>query len=97
MSELLRRGFLAALAPVGAPNVDIVVADREGARSCSIRAKTRHGLGSDGGWYMNSKHEKLTADTLFYCFVDFGDEPPNVFVMPSAEVAEFFVRRIVGT
>jgi hypothetical protein len=41
MSELLRRGYIAALAPRGAPNADIVVTDvnaRDPARS-----KSKHG------------------------------------------------------
>jgi len=32
MSELLRRGYIAALAPRGVPNADIVVTDVGGAR-----------------------------------------------------------------
>lgn len=36
MSQLLRRGFIAALAPVGVPSADIVVTDDIGDRVCAI-------------------------------------------------------------
>ena len=95
MSELLRRGYIAALAPQGVPNADIVVTDLEGARLCSIQVKARRDIGSDGGWHMNAKHEAARADRLFYCFVDFGKSPsdhPIVHVLPSALVSEVLQR-----
>jgi hypothetical protein len=91
MAELLRRGYIAALAPQGVPNTDIVVTDLQGSRLCSIQVKTRRDIGSDGGWHMKAKHETLQSDHLFYCFVDFGkdtDTCPVVHVLPSARVAE---------
>ena len=95
MSELLRRGFIAALAPAGVPNADIVVTDIEGARLCSVQVKCRRHLGSDGGWHMKAKHEAIRSDRLFYCFVDFGaalTDMPKIFVLPSAVVAEVLTR-----
>jgi hypothetical protein len=91
MTELLRRGYIAALAPRGAPNVDIVVSDVHGTSLCSIQVKTRRDLGSKGGWPMSAKHEKVRGDRLFYCFVNFGgtsDAKPIVYVLPAAVVAE---------
>lgn len=91
LSELLRRGNIAALAPQGVPNTDIVVTDLTGHRLCTIQVKSRLDKGRDGGWHMRPKHEELVADGLFYCLVDFGrsvEDRPNVFVMPSAIVAE---------
>ncbi|HEY8065135.1 MAG TPA: hypothetical protein VIF40_10480, partial [Methylosinus sp.] len=61
ISELLRRGYIAALAPQGVPNADIVVTDVEGARLCSIQVKTRRDIGSDGGWHMKAKHEDIRS------------------------------------
>ena len=94
MSELLRRGYIAALAPQGVPNADIIVCDVEGTRLCSIQVKTRRERGRDGGWHMKDKHEKLRSDTLFYCFVDFGTgvSAPVVYVVPSPHVAEALER-----
>ena len=91
MSALLRRGYIAALAPTGVPNADIVVTDIGGSRLCSIQVKTRRGVGADGGWHMKAKHEHIRGDHLFYCFVDFlaSDEARTIiYVMPSAKVAE---------
>lgn len=94
MAELLRRGYIAALAPQGVPNADIVVTDIEGARLCSIQVKTRRDIGADGGWHMKAKHEHVRGERLFYCFVDFGrttDDRPTVLVLPSMRVADALV------
>ena len=90
MSELLRRGFISALAPRGVPNADIVVTNLEGTRLCSIQVKTRRN-GSNGGWIMNAKHGRIRGERLFYCFVDFqkvAEEKPLVFVVPANVVAD---------
>ena len=91
MSQLLRRGMIAALAPAGVPNCDIVVTDDIGERLCAVQVKTRNSTGADGGWHMSKKHETLIAPTLFYCFVDFaiGKEiAPFTYVVPAAVVAQ---------
>lgn len=91
MSELLRRGYIAALAPRGVPNADIVVADLTGAQLCSIQVKARRDIGSDGGWHMHAKHEKNRSERLFFCFVDFGQkvsDRPKLFLVPSGIVAD---------
>ena len=49
MSQLLRRSFIAALAPTGVPNCDIVVTDEIGDRLCAIQVKTRNNAGSIEG------------------------------------------------
>ena len=91
VSELLRRNFIAALAPQGVPNMDIVVTDIAGDHLCAIQVKTRLDKGADGGWHMRPKHAELVSAKLFYCFVDFGKTPedsPSVHILPSAKVAE---------
>ncbi|WP_062117161.1 hypothetical protein [Aureimonas sp. AU40] len=91
MSQLLRRDFIAALAPVGVPNTDIVVTDAVGDRLASLQVKSRRELGGDGGWHMGKKHEAIVGELLFYCFVDFGVDlkaHPRCWVLPSAVVAE---------
>jgi hypothetical protein len=90
MCQLLRRQMIAALAPVGVPNADIVVTDHIGDRLCAIQVKARREVGSDGGWHMKPKHEELVSPSLFYCFVDFRaalTEQPKCWVVPSAVVA----------
>ena len=91
LAELLRRDLIAALAPQGAPNMDIVVTDIDGRNLCGIQVKTRRNLGTDGGWHMRPKHEDLVSDKLFYCFVDLGDKAmgdPEYFIIPSWVVAK---------
>jgi len=91
MCQLLRNGFIAALAPAGVPNCDIVVTDDIGDRLCAIQVKTRREIGSDGGWHMRKKHETIVGKRLFYTFLDFGTsptEPPTCYVIPSQRVAE---------
>lgn len=95
MSQLLRRGFIAALAPVGVPIADIIVTDARGEQVCAIQVKTRRELGRDGGWHMKAKHENIQTDNLFYIFVSFpADELklPDTFVVPSRVVADVLRR-----
>jgi hypothetical protein len=90
MCQLLRRNMIAALAPAGVPNADIVVTDKLGDRLCAVQVKVRRDIGSDDGWHMGQKHEDLTSPNLFYCFVDFGKSltnHPRTWVVPSGIVA----------
>ncbi len=92
MAELLRRGLVAAKAPEGIPNFDIVITDIDGERLAAIQVKTRREFKSgDKGWHMKAKHERLVSSSLFYVFVDIGkDETSHVsfFVLPSKIVAQ---------
>lgn len=95
MSLLLRHGFIAALAPAGVPNCDIIVTDDIGDRLCAVQVKTRIDKGSDGGWHMSKKHEAISSPGLFYAFLDFGTSltsPPTCFVVPSDVVADVIRR-----
>lgn len=88
LCQLLRRGLIAALAPKGVPNADIIVTDIDGNRQCAIQVKTRR-RGSDKGWHMSEKHEGIVSHHLFYCFVDMEEEKslPITYIVPSAVVA----------
>ena len=82
--------MIAALAPAGVPDADIIVSDREGSALAAVQVKARRAIGADRGWHMKAKHEVMVRDLLFYCFVDFGralDDPPKCWVLPSAIVA----------
>ena len=68
LSSLLLQGFIAALAPEGAPNADIIVSTIDGAKLCSLQVKSRSGRGTDGGWHMRPRHENLYSDNFFYEF-----------------------------
>ncbi|TXM57563.1 hypothetical protein FV229_25590 [Methylobacterium sp. WL120] len=91
MCQLLRRGKIAALAPAGVPDADIIVSDRVGSALAAVQVKARRDIGADGGWHMKQKHESMIRDLLFYCFVDFGktlNDPPKCWLLPSAVVAQ---------
>ncbi len=93
MCQLLRQDMIAALAPAGVPNTDIIVSDKLGSRLAAVQVKARRDIGTDGGWHMGEKHTKpeLISDLLFYCFVDFGKglhDAPRCWVVPSMVVAK---------
>ncbi len=91
MSQLLRRGYIAALAPQGVPNSDIIVTSVDGDKLCTIQVKTRRDIGTGGGWHLKDKHENIFTKHLLYCFVDFGKDEsvtPSVFIIPSKVVAK---------
>ena len=90
LCELLRRSYIAAFAPAGVSYADIVVTDSKWTQQYFIQVKTRRGVGADGGWHLDIKHEKIIGERLFYCFVDLqesNEKRPLVALMPSAEVA----------
>lgn len=87
LSRLLFRGLVAAQAPEGVRKVDILVAPKLDNIQRLIQVKSRRS-GSDGGWHMSKKHEDERDPKLFYCFVDFEPEKPDVYVIPSEVVAD---------
>lgn len=89
--RLHQHGLIAALAPPGAHQADIIVFSPEMSVGSMVQVKTRT-RGSDGGWQMSEKHEGIVHDRLFYAFVDLEPAEPIVYVVPSAIVAE-----VVGT
>jgi hypothetical protein len=91
LSRLLQRGIVAAQAPEGVRKVDILVNFLDGGTPCFLQVKARQ-FGSDGGWHMGEKHETVTDDNLFYCFVDFQPNQPTGHIIPARVVAEV-VRR----
>jgi len=95
LSQLLRRGWIATLAPAGAPNMDILVTDENSDKLCAIQVKTRRGTGKNISWTMGAKHEKIKSDNLFYVFVDFGQRSSAescCYILPSRVVADCLQR-----
>jgi hypothetical protein len=92
MCQLLRRERIAALAPAGVPNADLIVSDKIGDKLCAVQVKVRRDIGKDGGWHMGEKHETIVSANSFYCLVDFGkslDDQPKCWIVPSAVVARY--------
>jgi hypothetical protein len=87
LSRLLSRQLLAAQAPRGTRKVDIIVNYIDGGNPKLVQVKTTMGS-TKQGWWMGEKHETITDDDLFYCFVDFGVKDGAVYVMPASVVAE---------
>lgn len=88
LAQLLRRGILAAAAPPGVPDIDLLILSVDGQSTrATVQVKTRT-YGSDGGWHMKAKHERVVSDRLFYAFVDFEPEVPVVYTVPSRKVAD---------
>ena len=88
LAQLLLRGMLAAAAPPGVPDIDLLVLSIDGQTTrATVQVKTRTN-GSDGGWHMKVKHERIVSSRLFYAFVDFEPSVPVVYVIPSRKVAD---------
>jgi hypothetical protein len=71
--------------------MDVIVTTVDGHKLCNLQVKTRWQKGSDGGWHMGKKHETISSEQVFYCFVDLGKNPDAhavVFVVPSEIVAK---------
>ena len=64
MCQLLRRGMIAALAPAGVPDADIIVSNRLGSSLAAVQVKTRRNVGK-GGWVLKAKHETMKRHLLF--------------------------------
>ena len=95
LCQLMRRDWIASLAPANAQNVDILVTEKNSKKHCNIQVKTRRGrFTRSSGWIMNEKHESIIADDLFYVFVDLGKptDPMNSYILPSRVVADYIHR-----
>lgn len=89
LSQLLIRGYLAAPAPVGTPDVDLLVTGETGETFARVQVKTRSAAyGRLKAWTMSPRHEQLVDDRMFYALVDFEQQPTAVYVVPSAVVAQ---------
>ncbi|WP_152449412.1 MULTISPECIES: hypothetical protein [unclassified Roseivivax] len=94
MSQLLIRGYIAALAPQGAPNLDIIVSSADGTRQAGIQVKTRR-LSKTKNWTMSKKNEEFCSPSVYYCLVQLAAdalEKPEVFIVPSSVVADLLYR-----
>jgi hypothetical protein len=105
-SQLAQQGFHAAVTFGNAPSVDILVASQDGAATISLQVKTSHwalrtrGRGHNKQphhyeWDVGEKSAKLNRQGLFFAFVDLklgGPEAPEVFIVPSKQIREYFKR-----
>jgi hypothetical protein len=87
LSRLLSQGFLAALAPRGARKADVLVNFLDGGQPFLVQVKATVNPAKHG-WPLQQKHELERDGDLFFCFVTFSPEHPDVYVLPSAVVAD---------
>jgi hypothetical protein len=95
-------GLLAALTRGGSPTVDVLVGDPSGHAAVSLQVKTsnwawraykRKPDRNHWEWFVGPKATELRGESIFYAFVDLkggGLAVPDVFVIPSAVVADAF-------
>ena len=79
-----QRGWIAAKAPEGAPNIDLLITDPRAERLWSVQVKTKL---RGRGWLMSQKYETLAEPGLVYVFVAL-DDPPICYIIPSRIVAD---------
>ena len=90
MSELLMRGYISALAPIGVPNIDILVTDRSGGTNFSMQVKTTLSRAKGKSRRLSRNNEAVRSEGLFYAFVGFGfdfRDPSRIYIIPSRAVA----------
>lgn len=92
MYRLLRMGYIAALAPKGVPNADLIVTNVEGELTAVIQVKTKSKKNANGSFQLKAKHEVLKSKNLFYCLVDDTVEVPIVYCVPSTIIADAIMK-----
>jgi len=87
LARLLSQGLLASPAPRGTRKVDIIVNYIDGGNPKLIQVKTTMGSAKQG-WFLAEKYEEIYDEDLYYCFVDYGVQNGDVYVIPAAVVAK---------
>jgi len=88
LSRLLSRGILASQAPRGTRKADILVNPLDGGAPLLIQVKTTLHTGKRAKWHMKEKHEDISDQDMFYCFVELGEKDSDVFIIPSKKVSQ---------
>ena len=88
LSRLLTLGYLAAPAPRGTRKADVLVNPLDNKRPWLIQVKTTLRTDGRAKWHMKEKHEEISDDDMFYCFVDLDYTDSKVFVIPAMKVAK---------
>jgi len=85
ISLLLRRGFIAGLAPQNTEDFDIVVMSKDGQTLFPVQVKTS----TQKTWMLRKKHENAIKN-LIYIFIRFSKNMTDseIFIMESGKVAE---------
>ena len=88
LSRLLTLGYLAAPAPRGTRKADVLVNPLDNKRPWLIQVKTTLYTEGRPKWHMKEKHEEISDEDMFYCFVDLNYTDSRVFVIPAEKVSK---------
>jgi hypothetical protein len=88
LSRLLSRGILASQAPRGTRKADILVNPLDGGAPLLLQVKTTLHTGKRAKWHMKEKHEDISDQDMFYCFVELGEKDSDVFIIPAKKVSQ---------
>jgi len=91
MIELINRGFIAAMTEKNTESVDILCADPQTMKACSIQVKTTEGK-RNSNFMLGAKCEKKKEDYLFFVFVNLSDKK-SFYIVPSKDVAKIISQR----
>lgn len=99
LAQLSLRGYIASLTLGNTKSVDILLSNENTGRLFRVEVKTTSNgptklkqFGSNIEWKMREKHESISDENLYYCFVqieNFDFSKLRFFVVPSSEVAKF--------
>jgi hypothetical protein len=92
--ELSQQGYIATLTSRNTEGIDVLASSSDGSKTVSIQVKTsgpEQRKSFSRSWILQSKHENIFSDNLFYLFVDLkpGNEKPDFYVVRSKTVADY--------
>ena len=107
LSQLALRGYDANMTLGHTKGVDILVSNPKTGRMLKLEVKTNFRSSRSAGgnsrlfgrflsaWMMNKKHEEMRDPSLFYCFVNIGEDTKRFrfFIVPSDIVTDYVSRQ----
>ena len=97
LAQLAHRELVGTLTLSNTKGVDILVMNPETLKVFKLEVKTSHTnlygdklFGRNYCWPMNKKHEAISNENLFYCFVNLHEDKgkmPDFYIVPSKDVA----------
>ena len=96
LAQLALRGFDANMTLGNTKSVDILVSNPKSGKMKRLEVKTTNKkakksklLGFNFEWVMGEKHETISDNNLYYCFVALNEGDVRYFVIPNKEVAPY--------
>lgn len=98
LAQLALQGYIGTLTLGNTKSVDILVSNPKTEKLFRVEVKTASRgpynsklFGQNLEWIMDEKHESISHENLFYCFVFLQSpkEMPRFFIVPSVAVAKY--------